>query len=1028
MSTADTALLEQWRTRRDADAFAEIVARHSGVVYATCRRVLGNAADAEDVAQECFVELMGAHAKVRSSLPAWLHTMALHRSLDRLKKEKRRRDREKRYADGQAVQTEFELDDVLAHVDEAIAELPPQLREPIVHRFLEGQTHETIARTVGSAESTVRYRLGKGVEQVRAALRRRGVSVSATGLAGVMAVELAEAAPAALTVRLGKLAMAGLRTAAKPAGTAAASGIMAFIGQLGAVKIAALVAAVAALAGLGLWATQDEAPPAPAVTSTTLPGDTASAVPATDAAMSPEPAQDGGKAETALAKAPAPSAVNAQGAAEGEGGIITGRVYDAETGKGIEGVRFFACLPDGSVAKASDDPSDSSGGYRLSGLPPGPYTIMPMNSAPGYPDDPFRMSLTVTASAAKPIKGVDFALKQGIRVAGTVVSAGGRPVANAKVVARTEGMVNPEHTKTHEDGTFELHFALPSETLFMRASTRECGSPIETWLALPAEGLSGVVLTLTEPKASGVAGVVRDSAGAPVLGANVFVMTTDHMVLSDSGSVKTGKDGTFRIAELSAGTYAISVTEPGVTRHNRTDELARVKLGAGQTRNDLALVLGDKGGLAIAGRVVDTAGNPIATVRIECGGPAGEAVYTDEHGAFRITGLEEAGYNLWANHPDYTYAGAVAPAGANDVLIEMKGEAGIIGRVVRADTGEAIPEFEIAFSNGGAECIKQALFANARRVEDPEGRFLLENVCAAPVAVSARAPGFAPAFVNLSPAEDETLAGVELRLEPVGVLVGRVVDAAGKPVPDALIFLDGSSQDLGSIERRPLARTMPDGYFELSSLSPQYEVVGAYYPGFAPATAPISGETVVVLPEPGSVQGTVTVEGQAVPECHVTLRHSPGKKLPYAYATVRDSVYAMDGITPGGVTIEASIGSPIRTTLSRRATVESGRVTTLDLDFPSGPATVEGLITENGGPPPSAQAMLLMTTPVGVYQSTVPTGPDGTYRFEGLPQGSGISVTALLEVSATGKSHRYLKAQLDFGDGVMVRQDFDFPR
>jgi hypothetical protein len=57
MSTADHTLLDRWNRTRDADAFAELVTRYAGLVYGTCRRVLRDEREAEDVSQECFVKL-----------------------------------------------------------------------------------------------------------------------------------------------------------------------------------------------------------------------------------------------------------------------------------------------------------------------------------------------------------------------------------------------------------------------------------------------------------------------------------------------------------------------------------------------------------------------------------------------------------------------------------------------------------------------------------------------------------------------------------------------------------------------------------------------------------------------------------------------------------------------------------------------------------------------------------------------------------------------------------------------------------
>ena len=83
MNATDDVLLSKWISSRDVQAFAEIVSRHSSMVYATCKRILGTAEEAEDVAQECFVKLLQSTPKAKASLGGWLHTLAVHRSFNR---------------------------------------------------------------------------------------------------------------------------------------------------------------------------------------------------------------------------------------------------------------------------------------------------------------------------------------------------------------------------------------------------------------------------------------------------------------------------------------------------------------------------------------------------------------------------------------------------------------------------------------------------------------------------------------------------------------------------------------------------------------------------------------------------------------------------------------------------------------------------------------------------------------------------------------------------------------------------------
>ena len=91
---SDAKLLEQYAQSRDAGAFAELVRRHSGLVYSTSLRLTGNAHDAEDVAQQCFMDLARAAASISSSLPAWLHVTATRRSVDAVRSASARRRHE----------------------------------------------------------------------------------------------------------------------------------------------------------------------------------------------------------------------------------------------------------------------------------------------------------------------------------------------------------------------------------------------------------------------------------------------------------------------------------------------------------------------------------------------------------------------------------------------------------------------------------------------------------------------------------------------------------------------------------------------------------------------------------------------------------------------------------------------------------------------------------------------------------------------------------------------------------------------
>ena len=96
----DAVLLARFASARDEAAFAELVRRHGPAVLGTCRRVCGNAAEAEDPAQAVFLALAkkatALAREARSSLAPWLHRVAVCVARDGLRAERARRHRDGR--------------------------------------------------------------------------------------------------------------------------------------------------------------------------------------------------------------------------------------------------------------------------------------------------------------------------------------------------------------------------------------------------------------------------------------------------------------------------------------------------------------------------------------------------------------------------------------------------------------------------------------------------------------------------------------------------------------------------------------------------------------------------------------------------------------------------------------------------------------------------------------------------------------------------------------------------------------------
>ncbi len=220
----EVVLLQRYAEKQDADSFAELVRRYAGMVYGTCLRIVRNTHDAEDVAQECFMELARKAGSIRSSLAGWLHSMARNRSINAI----RNACTERRYKE-QAMSeanndTGPKWDEIAPRVDEALEKLPEYLRESVTLHYFSGHTQEQIAVRLGVNQSTVSRRLEKGVWQLRGLLKKAGVVTSATALTALLTEKAFCAAPATLISALGKIALAGVSAAATGGAVAAAGG------------------------------------------------------------------------------------------------------------------------------------------------------------------------------------------------------------------------------------------------------------------------------------------------------------------------------------------------------------------------------------------------------------------------------------------------------------------------------------------------------------------------------------------------------------------------------------------------------------------------------------------------------------------------------------------------------------------------------------------------------------------------------------------------------------------------------------
>jgi RNA polymerase sigma factor (sigma-70 family) len=268
---SDGQLLGAFITDRDADAFGLLVRRHGPMVLGVCRRVIGDHTHAEDAFQAVFIVLArrASSVKPREQVGNWLYGVAYRTALKARAVLARRRSREKQvdvmpdpvvHNCGGLTGTSLpDWSDLQPVIDEELARLPEKLRSPVVLCDIEGRSQREVAKHLGVPPATLATRLATARRTLAQRLTKRGVTLSAGAIAGLLTMHgTVTAVPHALTQSLTRAAEA-VATGNAVSSLVSASAVqlsegvmrMMLLNKLKAVAIFAMTA-VALTTGLGL--------------------------------------------------------------------------------------------------------------------------------------------------------------------------------------------------------------------------------------------------------------------------------------------------------------------------------------------------------------------------------------------------------------------------------------------------------------------------------------------------------------------------------------------------------------------------------------------------------------------------------------------------------------------------------------------------------------------------------------------------------------------------------------------------------
>lgn len=163
-------------SRGDEGAFAELYDLTSSNVFGLARRVVRDPAQAEEVAQEAYLEIWRQSARfdaARGSALAWMLTIVHRRAVDRVRSAESAHERDRRYAavgDGpeydvvdEAVTANLEQ----ARVRRALETLTDVQREAVTLAYYGGYTHREVSDLLGVPLGTVKTRMRDGLIRLR---------------------------------------------------------------------------------------------------------------------------------------------------------------------------------------------------------------------------------------------------------------------------------------------------------------------------------------------------------------------------------------------------------------------------------------------------------------------------------------------------------------------------------------------------------------------------------------------------------------------------------------------------------------------------------------------------------------------------------------------------------------------------------------------------------------------------------------------------------------------------------------------
>jgi len=541
-------------------------------------------------------------------------------------------------------------------------------------------------------------------------------------------------------------------------------------------------------------------------------------------------------------------------------------------------------------------------------------------------------------------------------------------------IEHLEGGVPLMPSFTDEDG--ECQRVLPAGT-YLLTTRKDDYVEDEAEVAIAPGQSTAVTFQLIRAPGS-IRGIVEDDAGRPVFDAEVMG-TSEHGAVNTFTSVS----GHFSL-DVIAGEWIVHARKDGYL----TSEIESVVVGGyGEVDLDNPLVLIGTPS-TVTGSVLNPSGNPIAgaTVHVETANTS-YAATTNSTGRFVLT-LPGGTWMLWAEKSGFETSETREVAVPNGGSVEVEPPF-VLWPVVASITGR-VTDGEVGFADALVVAAPPSGSVITTRT-DANGDFLLTPQ-APHYAIRAEVEGYRPsAWLQVTTADDESFAGLELIVEPRdGVIAGTVL-GEGEPVAGALVT-DGHATTLSDGDGS-YALTVAEGLHELVAEKDGYFADAPRIVATAPGQL-IEGLVLTIAPGAGSISGAVLHDGAPVP--HAWVLATSGNQQSTDRAD-EEGVYHL--LTEPGEWTLTPIRDGFECEHPAIVIVAAGQSASgVDLELTAAWATIEGTVTNGRGPVGQAEILIFRegeqepayettSSTTGAYQVLVDAGKDYALEARAVDHG-----------------------------------------